>query len=248
MPDFPLLTHLPLIIIGYMSAVLLAAYIVRGIAGFGSGLVAIPLLVLVLPVPIVVPAVGLLDYLGSITHGITQRRQVVWRELLVLLPFTLLGVGTALYLFQSINASGLVHGLGSFILLFAIWSLLPIRLPTGSRRWAVPAGFFAGLVGSLFGTGGPFYVIYFRLRGLDPGAFRATVGTLFMLDGALRIIGYLGVGMYQPDVLGLAAASIPLFILGIYLGGRIHSGLRPEQFTRFISLILLVSGTLLLLK
>ncbi|HEY7041319.1 MAG TPA: hypothetical protein VID28_20800, partial [Methylomirabilota bacterium] len=49
----------------YSGLVLLLAYWVRGVAGFGSGLIAVPLLTLAWPVPLVVPLVVALDYLGS---------------------------------------------------------------------------------------------------------------------------------------------------------------------------------------
>ena len=39
----------------YAALVLFVAYLVRGIAGFGSGLIAVPMLTLVAPVPLVVP-------------------------------------------------------------------------------------------------------------------------------------------------------------------------------------------------
>lgn len=45
------------------------AYLVRGLAGFGSGLFAVPLLALQFPIKLVVPVVVLLDYLGSIGQG-----------------------------------------------------------------------------------------------------------------------------------------------------------------------------------
>jgi len=45
-------------------SVLFFAYLVRGVAGFGSALIAVPLLALTLPLTIVVPLVVFLDYLG----------------------------------------------------------------------------------------------------------------------------------------------------------------------------------------
>ena len=45
--------------------IVLCGYIVLGIGGFGSVLVAMPLLALVLPIKTVVPLMLLLDFVGS---------------------------------------------------------------------------------------------------------------------------------------------------------------------------------------
>jgi len=42
------------------------AYTIKGLSGFGSGLIAIPLLAFVLPLTIVVPVLSLLSYIGTI--------------------------------------------------------------------------------------------------------------------------------------------------------------------------------------
>ena len=55
------------------ALIILGAYLMRGIAGFGSGLIAIPLLALMMPLTIVVPMVGLLDYIASTSHGLKHR-------------------------------------------------------------------------------------------------------------------------------------------------------------------------------
>lgn len=67
------------------------AYLVRGVAGFGSGLIAVTLLALQFPVTMVVPIVVLLDYLGSASQVLKNRGHIAWKEQLPLIPFTLLG-------------------------------------------------------------------------------------------------------------------------------------------------------------
>ena len=67
----------------YAALVLFVAYLVRGIAGFGSGLIAVPMLTLVAPVPLVVPLVVSLDYIGSASQGMQNRDYVAWKEQLV---------------------------------------------------------------------------------------------------------------------------------------------------------------------
>ncbi len=225
------------------------AYLVRGIAGFGSGLIAIPLLALMLPLTLVVPLIGLLDYIASLGHGLKHREAIRWRELLPLLPFTLIGVVTALFLFQTLDAALLSRVLGGFVLFYGLYSLLG-REPEGqgSRLWSPLAGGLGGLVGTLFGTGGPFYVIYLHYRGLDKTAFRATIATIFLLDGASRIIGYGVSGLYTWDSLIGVLAGLPLMVAAMWLGGHIHLSLSQAQFRRGIGVLLIGAGLALILK
>ena len=71
----------------YSAVVVFAAYLVRGIAGFGSGLIAVPLLTLISPVTAVVPVVVSLDYIGSASQSVRNLDDITWREQVVLFPF-----------------------------------------------------------------------------------------------------------------------------------------------------------------
>jgi len=228
--------------------ILVTAYVVRGITGFGSGLIAIPLLALILPITIVVPMIGLVDYIAALAHGVNHRRSIQWREVAPLLPFTLIGVLSALYIFKTVDGDLLKRILGGFVLLYAIYSLFG-RNPNGrlSRKWSVIGGGFGGLVSTLFGTGGPFYVIYLQLRGLDKTAFRATIATIFMLEGGARIIGYSLSGFYSVDTLTLVVVALPVMALAMYVGGHIHTNISQESFKRAIGMVLLGSGAALLI-
>ncbi len=244
-----MLTSLGLAEMLLAALIIVVAFVVRGITGFGSGLIAIPLLALMLPVSTVVPMVVLLDYLASMSHGIHHFRAIRWKVLLPLLPFTLAGVIAALYLLKSLDMVLLSKALGGFVFVFGIYSLFS-RQPRyqGGPLLAIPAGSLGGLVGTLFGTGGPFYVIYLQLRQLDKTAFRATVAMIFLLDGGFRLTGYILSGFYNPQTLWLVAAAMPVMLLALFAGGQIHTGISPLTFRRAIGVILLVSGMALILK
>ena len=173
------------------AAILLAAYFIRGISGFGSGLIAVPLLALWLPLQFVVPLLLLLDFSASLLLGGVNFRQVDWREIRVLLPFSLIGVitGTALLLHLPLKPTLVVLAL--FVGAFGVRSLLNLhgdRLI--SRGWAIPAALTGGAVGALFGTGGPPYVIYLTHRIHDKGRLRASFSGLFFIEGLLRITSF----------------------------------------------------------
>lgn len=233
----------------FATLVISVAFFIRGIAGFGSGLIAIPLLAQILPLSVVVPMVGLLDYIASTSHGVKHRQAIAWGDILPLLPFTFAGVLTALYLFKTVDADLLRTALGGFILLYALYTLLNSGPGFfGSRLWAAPAGGLGGLIGTLFGTGGPFYVIYLRLRHLDKTPFRATVATIFLIDGSSRIVGYFFSGFYQLDTMLLVLLALPIMVLGMYLGGHVHTTLSQQAFQRAIGVLLIGSGLALLLR
>lgn len=230
------------------APIVFLAYLVRGICGFGSGLIAIPILSLMFPLKVAVPLVVMLDYLASAGQGVSLRQSIQWREIARLIFPALIGVSAGLLIFHKVDAELLTRFLGGFVFLYALYALWGPEMPRASSWWALPAAFSGGAVGTLFGTGGPFYVSYLKARQLDKTAFRATFACIFVLDGAARVTGYVGTAVVDIQLLFLLAMSLPVMILGMYLGGKIHTSLSTEIFTRAISILLLVSGASLMLR
>lgn len=229
------------------ATILAAAYVVRGVAGFGSGLIAVPLLSLLFPIKHVVPLVVLLDYVASASQGIANRPAIRWREILPIVPFSVMGVLCALFLLSRSDAVLLTQTLGVFVILYAVLTLLGITLRQHvSRAWGALAGILGGLIGTLFGTGGPFYVMYFKARGLEKDSFRATFATTFLIDGAGRLSGYFSSGAYTTPFLAIIAVAAPIMAAGLYAGGKIQTDLSPTTFRKGICILLIGSGIVLL--
>lgn len=238
------LTHLPI-----ATLVLALAYLIRGVTGFGSGLVAVPLLAMILPLSVVVPVIALLDFFASLSHGIGNRRTIQWKEIVTLLPFSLLGVLLAIYALKTVDANLLGIGLAVFVIGYAFYSLFSSEQTTQiSKFWAIPSGGMGGMINSLFGTGGPFYVIYLRLRALSKPQLRATISMILLLDGIGRLIGYGAAGFFTPSALLLVTAGLPLGGLALYVGGNIQTDLSPRLFQGAVSALLLVSGIALFIQ
>ena len=164
----------------------------------------------------------------------------------MLLPFSLLGILLSIYVFKTVDADTLRHALAVFVVGYALYSLRPGSVGRKvSRLWAIPWGASGGIVNSLFGTGGPFYVIYLKLRNLGVAELRATIAMVLLLDGIGRLAGYTAAGLFNATALTLVAAGIPLGGLALYAGGNIHTNLKPRVFQIAISVLLLVSGVAL---
>jgi hypothetical protein len=232
------------------AAVLLAAYFIRGITGFGSGLIAVPLLALFLPLQFVVPLILLLDFTASIVIGGFNFRRVQWNELGLLIPFGVVGVILGTTLLVKLPPEPMLIALAAFVFIFAVRSVLNIHGENpASRGWAVPAALTGGTVGALFGTGGPPYVIYLSHRIRDKSDLRATFSALFFTEGITRIASFVVAGLLLSAKAWIAYfAALPVMLGALYLGGRVHVGLSPVRMARLVGVLLLVSSLSLLFK
>lgn len=238
----------------FAALVLVIAYAVRSSAGFGGQVVAVPLLALVLPLPVMVSAVVVLTVLASFTHWVRDWRHIDWREIARLLPYTLVGILAGLYLLQEVEIRLLTRAFGVFVILYACFALAtaarPLRIPP---RWLalarVVTSALAGFAGAAFGAAaGPLYAMYFGSMRMEKDAFRITITTILTIQAFLRIAGYARLGFYDEEVFMLIAAGVPLVLLGSRLGSWVAGRLDEYRFNLGIAVLLLASGTALLLK
>ena len=87
------------------------AYVVFGISGFGSTLIAVPLLAHLMPLKFVVPFFVILDCVGAANLGLRLRGSVMKRELIGLMPFMALGILGGVWLLVLSGCSLLVRAL-----------------------------------------------------------------------------------------------------------------------------------------
>jgi hypothetical protein len=91
------------------------AYLVPGTAGFGSALVAVPLLACVWPLAHFVPLRFPIEVAASLLHAGLNRTQVAWREIPPLVPSALLGAVAGVLLRSHLRTDPLLVVLGSYI-------------------------------------------------------------------------------------------------------------------------------------
>jgi uncharacterized membrane protein YfcA len=232
------------------AAVILLAYLVRGVSGFGSALVAVPLLAHFLPLTFVVPWVVVMDTLAALLLACSGQRSghVRWEEIRWLVPAALLGIVAGILLLVNLDPEPLLVVLGLFVAGFGVRNLLGLhgQRPV-SRWWAVPAGVLGGGIGALFATGGPPMVIYLTHRLRDKSELRATLSGLFLIEGSLRVLGLTMAGLlFQPQMGWYLLAGVPLMLTGLMIGNHIHLNLGQRQMAVAIALLLIGSGMSLL--
>ena len=107
----------------WVALVIFSAFVVRGMSGFGAGMIAVPLLAFAIPLQLAVPLCSLLVFVLFVILLIRDHGQVVWRELWLLLPPTIIGAVIGLWLFAVLDNRVLVIMLGGFLVLYSLYML-----------------------------------------------------------------------------------------------------------------------------
>jgi hypothetical protein len=238
----------------YCAAVLLAAYGLRGVSGFG-GAIGMPLLALAVPIKLLVPLWTLLGIASSITILGKDRRRVAVRAYLHFIPWCVLGVVAGLVVFKSLDPRTLSRALGVLITCYAAHAYWRTVHPSPAGHAAAPAGLapasamLSGVVGTVFGAMATLlFTVYLDTYRLAKEAYRATISAMLLTLSLARGAGYIAAGEFASEAWLLFAYAFPFMLLGIYLGDRVHVRVSEIVFRRIIAVTLLVSGLALVVK
>jgi len=241
------------VLLAVSVAIVLAAGVVRGFAGFGFSAISVAGLSLMMSPAKVVPAIFMLEVLASLSQipGAARdvdRRWLGWLmlgnalciplgiALLAWLPETPLRllVGLLLLAAAGLQRSGFVLGLRATPL---------VRLGTG---------LVSGLVNGLAAIGGIAVAILLHASALPPAAMRATMIALFLFTdlyalawAALQSVGAASgaTALLSADTWRWALWLAPAMLLGIEIGRRSFGRVSADTFRRrVLDLLMLVSG------
>ncbi|GIK88453.1 MAG: TSUP family transporter [Burkholderiales bacterium] len=244
LPDvaWPVLAAVPLIV--------LAAYTMFGATGFGSSLIAVPLLAHAFPLTFAVPFVTTLDGAATVTASRAQWRDAAWPEIRRILPAALAGIALGATVLVNLPRAPAMLALGLFVGAYGVWHWLGARkMSRANPWWSVPIGVVGGVFSVLFGTGGPIYMVYLSARLRDKTALRATSSLLVTFSVWTRIAVFVVSGLLlDAPMLVLAAMMIPLMFAGLRLGNRLHHALSAPGVLRLVSVLLVANGGLLVAR
>ena len=240
--------------LAFFAVVLVGAFAVRSAAGFGAGLIAVPMLAFILPVPTAVSVATALTTLTSVHQVSRDWRHIAWPQFAAVVFYTVVGIGVGLYFVKLLDEHTLRQCLGIFLILYSSHTLWKGNASSSlPSRWrgvlAAAAGIFGGFFSALFGGGvGPIYVVYFNTLRMERVAFRVTMSAVVLIGGFERVAGYASYGFYNGSAIRLLLLGLPLVVVGSWIGDRLARWVSVRTFSRVVGVLVLLSGVALLFK
>ena len=226
------------------------AYTAFGLTGFGSTVIALPLLAHFFALKFAVPLLMLLDLAAFLLFGARVRKRIRYTEIIWLAPFILAGMAAGVTLLIEVAERQLLTVLGSFLLLYAAYGLARRGPPPALQRaWCAPIGLAGGMFSALFGTGGVLFALYNAGRIRDKDALRATNAAMIMFSSLVRVVLFGAAGLLTQDgLLASALVLLPAMLAGAWLGNRLHVSVPAAAVVKAVYALLVIAGLTLIAR
>ncbi|MBM9514367.1 sulfite exporter TauE/SafE family protein [Desulfogranum marinum] len=226
--------------------IFLVAGFVQGITGFGAGLVAIPLLCLIIDVKTAVPLVILNGVIITSYLAYTLRSFLDSKKILPLLVGSIPGVLLGSQCLTLVNPDLIRTFLGILLIAYSVYNLAahpkPVKMPLFI---GYAAGFCTGFITALLSAGGPPAIIYTTLTDWKKNEIKATLTGFFVFNAVFTMIVHALSGMTTLLTLKYCTVTMPLVLLGTAIGSRLTDKINRRAYLICIYVFLLMMGALM---
>lgn len=231
-----------------LCCIFLLAGLVQGVTGFGAGLVAIPLLCMVIDVKQAVPLCLLNGIMITCYLAYALRTYLDHKKILPLIIGSLPGVALGALSFQLVNPSVLRMFIGLVLISYSSYALFARIKPLNpSSTWGYIAGFFAGTITALLSTGGPPAIIYTTLTSWTKEEIKATLTGFFAVNSIVTTIAHVLTGATTSQTLLYFITTVPFVLTGTALGSMLSGKIPRKAYLRIVYVFLIGMGILMIL-
>ena len=218
-----------------------------GVAGFGGGVIILPVLVWMYGPEVAVPVVALFQLIGTSARAWLAREAMNWKVVAWFAagstPFAILGS----FLFIAADTDLLIRGMGGGMIVLVILTQLPWAKRVRMTLWGfLPLGGASGFLASVMGIPGPFAPVFYIAYGLKPREYMATFSMSMLLTQVPKLAVYGSGDLITPFVVVLGLALGVVAMGGAYYGARLLRRIPERVFSVSINALVFAFGVLFL--
>lgn len=229
------------------------AFLVKGVAGFGGPLLAVPIIAPTLGVEHAVVVVALGNLVSNVMMlwehrtGFGDTKSLLVRLLAAGAAGTVVGT----WLLTRLDNRPLALAVAVMVLSYIAVSFarpnLRMDLARGLKL-AWPIGAFGGLVHGATGNSGPVFGTFLHSLGLARSSFVFALTVPFLVFGAIQVVTLFSLGAFTPERTNQALWAILPVLVVIPVGTRIARKLNKRAFERIVMALLAFAAIRLLLS
>ncbi|CEK37461.1 sulfite exporter TauE/SafE family protein [Paraclostridium sordellii] len=229
--------------------IVMVAYIIEGVIGFGGTIIAIPLASAIVGLKPTVPVLTIVVLIASTIIAIKDIKFINKKEFLKITTLMMVGLPIGMWLFESIPEKPLKIALGIFMVIIGIKGLyeekrksndlgeIVVEIETNLNKDCISIEettskrlnifqnftiFCGGVLHGEFTCGGPFIVVYATKNIKDKTSFRATLCALW---ASLNLV-MVGIDIYTneitKDIIKLSFITMIFVFIAIIVSNIIH--------------------------
>lgn len=236
-----------------LSAVLIGAIFQR-MTGLGVGLVAGPVLTVLLGPLSGVTMVNGLSIINAVNNAWSVRKQTDWKRFRILSAALILGSLPAVAVVYFLNGPILLIVVGLLVLLALGISLFPTERFTISQEAKGPMigfGIAAGFMSTVAGIAGPSLTVYARLSNWDYRDFVATLHPILLVANTvsflLKVILIGGLD-FDGAPTWLWIAAVAMIFVGAWLGDIVNAKTSTSMAKRIATILAAAGAAVVLVR
>jgi len=230
----------------FAGGVILCSHFIGAIAAYGSTLLALPALVMVVKdLQTSVVALLLVSVAQSYHIMFYTVRNVDRRELVRILLWAGMGIPIGFTCAHVLPSKPLLAGLGCVLIAGGVSRLIPgsLEAPKPILRLLL---FIGGIIHGAFACGGATIVVYAQHTFKTKEPFRATLCMVWVILNTVLAIIYFAKGMVTPRVWHIVLIGLPFILLGNMLAEHTAHRVDQQRFMQLVAVLLVIGGVFMI--
>jgi uncharacterized membrane protein YfcA len=228
------------------ALVILATHSIGAITGYGSSLLALPLLAWVVgDLKTAVIVLLLVGSLQSYQLAFYTFRHVDWRELRRIIIWAGIGLPIGFACMHRLPEKPLLLTLGVVVILSGASRLMASHQTNEQTPPRIACNlllFSGGIIHGAFACGGATLAIHAQYALIRKETIRGTLSMVWVILNTVMLLNAGAQGMLTTPAVRLALIGIPLVLLGSWFGELVARKIKQQHFVRLMAALLVIAG------
>jgi uncharacterized membrane protein YfcA len=231
-----------------IAGIFLFAVVVQTVAGFGLGLVSLPLLIPIMGIHTAAPVVALVNLIAIGCIFIRYRQAFQLLSTKPLLVAGTLGVPLGVWGVKALPEDYTLSLLGLLIVGYVLYSFFAPQVPHMKHRmWGYALGLVSGICGGAYNSAGPASVLYAHSQRWPQETFKSNLQGYFIINSLFINLTHALSNNFTDLVFSGFLLAIPGTGIGMFIGFFLSQRIDGERFRKLVQILLFILGLRLII-